>query len=172
MIPMLALLSALLLQEAAPAPKVELRKVKGDGYELEIPKTWTTKENEQNNVKTLVIVPPAGDSDYVLQVIPSDAGEHASAIEPGAVHELRQLVTQIAPALKPMGELETLKAGGQPAVGVVYGGRNEKDELILVKAYRTLKAKKAIVVLVVGKELRDKEYSAQVRKIVESLTLK
>jgi hypothetical protein len=158
--------------EAAPVPKVELQKVKGDGYDLEIPRSWTSKENEQNSVKTLVIVPPAGDTDYVLQVIPSDAGEHASAIEPGAVQELRQLVTQIAPALKPMGALETLKAGGRPAAGVVYGGRNEKDEVILVKAYLILKAKKAVVLLVVGKETRDKEYGAQVRRIVESLTLK
>jgi hypothetical protein len=172
MIPTVALLSVLLLQEAAPEPKIELRKVKGDGYELEIPKTWTTKENEQNSVKSLVIVPPAGETDYVLQILPSEAGEHASAITPAAVQELRELVTQIAPALKPIGAMETLKAGGQPAVGVVYGGRNEKDEMILVKAYRTLKAKKAVVLLVVGKEPRDKEYGAQVRKIVESLTLK
>lgn len=165
----LALLAVLLLplQEAS-----ELQKAKGDGYDLQVPKAWNVKETEQNSVKTLVIVPPAGESEYVIQIIPSEAGEHKSAVAPGAVQELRNLVTQIAPALKPVGAVETLKAGGEPAAGVVYGGRNEKDEVILVKAYMTIKAKKSLVILAVGKEARDKEYGAQVRKAIESLTLK
>lgn len=158
--------------EAAPPEKVELRKVKGDGYDLDVPKTWTVKQNEQNSVKTLVIVPPSGEADYILQIIPSDAGEHAASTEPGAVQELRQLVTQLAPALKPIGSMETFQAGGRPAAGVVYGGHNEKDEMILVKAYLILKPKKAVVVLAVGKETRDKEYAATIRKLLESLTLK
>lgn len=163
----LALLAVLLLQDASG-----WQKAKGDGYDLQVPKTWTVKETEQNTVKTLVIVPPAGESEYVIQIIPSEAGEHKSAVAPGAVQELRNLVTQIAPALKPVGAVETLKAGGEPAAGVVYGGRNEKDETILVKAYMTIKGKKALVVLAVGKEPRDKEYGALVRKSIESLTLK
>lgn len=158
--------------EAEPEAKVELQKVKGDGYTLEVPKTWTVKQTEQNNVRTLVMVPPAGESEYVMQILPIDAGTHASAIEPGAVQELRNLVTQIAPALKPLGSLETLQAGGQPVAGVTYGGRNEKDEVILVTAYLTLKGKKAIVALVVGKETRAQEYGARTRKAVESITLK
>jgi len=117
-------------------------------------------------------VPPSGEAEYVVQIIPSEAGEHKSAAAPGAVQELRDLVTQIAPALKPVGAVESLKAGGEPASGVVYGGRNEKDEVILVKAYLTMKAKKALVILAVGKESRDKEYGGLVRKAIESLTLK
>ena len=50
--------------------------------------------------------------------------------------------------------------------------RNEKDEMILVKAYLVLKPKKAVVVLAVGKETRDKEYAATIRKVLESLTWK
>jgi hypothetical protein len=158
--------------EAVPEAKLEFRKVKGDGYDLDVPKTWTVKQNEQNSVKTLVIVPPAGESDYILQIIPSDPADHAAATEPGAIQELRQLVTNLAPALKAIGSLETFQAGGRPAAGVVYGGRNEKDEMILVKAYLILKPKKAVVVLAVGKEPRDKEYAATIRKVLESLTWK
>jgi hypothetical protein len=146
--------------------------VKGDGYDLDVPKKWTVKQNEQNSVKTIVIVPPAGESEYILQIIPSDAADHAASTEPGAIQELRQLVTNLAPALKAIGSLETFQAGGRPAAGVVYGGRNEKDEMILVKAYLMLKPKKAVVVLAVGKEPRDKEYAATIRKVLESLTLK
>ncbi|MBV8879100.1 MAG: hypothetical protein JO332_03955, partial [Planctomycetaceae bacterium] len=154
------------------AEKVELQRVKGDGYDLEIPKTWKSKSTEQGGVKTLMLIPPSGESEYVAQIIPSDAGAHASAIAPAAVQELRDLVTQLAPALKPVGSLETLQADGRPVAGVVYGGRNEKDETILVKAFLVLKAKKAVVVLVVGKETFDKQYAGHVRKAVESMVLK
>jgi hypothetical protein len=41
-----------------------------------------------------------------------------------------------------------------------------------VKAYLAVKGKRAVVMLVVGKETRDKEYRALVRKTVESLKLK
>ncbi len=156
----------------APEPKVELQRVKGDGYELDVPKAWTVKEMEQAGRKTLVLVPPSGEAEYVVQVIPSPAGENTSATDAAAVQGLRDLVKQLAPALEPVGSLETLKAGGRPAAGVVYGGRNEKNEVILVKAYLALKDKRAVVMLVVGKETRDKEYGALVRKALESLTLK
>lgn len=158
--------------EAAAEPKVELQRVKGEGFELDVPKAWTAKTVQQGEVKTLMIVPPSGEADYVVQFIPSDAGLHASAAAPAAIQELRDLVTQLAPALKPVGSVESLQADGRPASGVVYGGRNEKDETILVKAYLAMKAKKAVVVLVVGKESRDKEYGGRVRKAVESLILK
>lgn len=157
---------------AAPEPKVELQRVKGDGYELDVPKAWSAKTTEQGGVKTLMIVPPSGESEYVIQIIPSDAGAHASAAAPAAVQELRDLVSQLAPALKPVGSTEMLKAEGRPVSGVTYGGRNENNETILVKAYLALKAKKAIVVLVVGKEPRDKEYGGRVRAAIESLLLK
>ena len=72
-----------------------------------------------------------------------------------------------------MGSLQTLKAGGQPAAGIVYGGRNEKNEVVLLKAYLTLlKGGKSVVVLVVGKETRHQEYGAQLLKAIESLTLR
>lgn len=157
---------------APPPPKVELQKVKGEGYELEVPKAWTAREVEQNGTKTVMIVPPAGEAEYVIQVIPSGAVAHASAEGAAAVQELRDLVKQLAPALEPVGAVETFKAGGEPAAGVVYGGRNEKDEVILVKAYLAVRAKKGVVVLVVGKETRDKEYGALLRKAIESLVIR
>jgi hypothetical protein len=166
------LLGKAVLAGAPPEPKVELQRVNGDGYTMDLPKAWIAKETEQNGLKTLMIIPPSGESEYVIQVIPSEAGTHASAADAGAIQELRDLVKQIAPAMEPVGGVETFKAGGQPAAGVVYGGRNEKNEVILVKAYVTLKAKRAMVMLVVGKESRDKEYGALVRRALESLTLK
>lgn len=156
----------------AAEPKVELQRASGEGYALDVPKSWTVKEAEQNGTKTLVLVPPCGENEYVVQLIPSDAGAHATAADAGAVKELRDLVKQLAPALEPVGDVETFKAGGQAAAGVVYGGRNDKGEVILVKAYLTLKAKRAVVALVVGQETRDKEYGALVRRALESLTLK
>jgi hypothetical protein len=166
------LLATAVLAAGLPEAKVELQRVKGDGYELDVPKAWTVREMEQGGRKSLVIVPPSGEAEYVVQVLPSNAGDYSAATDAGAVQELRNLVKQIAPALEAVGSPETLKAGGQPAAGVVYGGRNEKNEVILVKAYLTLKARRAVVVLVVGKETRDKEYGALVRRALESLTLK
>lgn len=165
------LLGKAVVAGAAPEPKVELRKATGHGYELDIPKAWSAKETEQNGVKTLMIVPPAGESEFVIQLIPTDT-EHASATDAAAITELRELVKQLSPVMEPIGNVESLQAGGRPVSGVVYGGQNEKQETILVKAYLAVKAKKAVVVLVVGKEARDKEYRALVRKALESLTLK
>lgn len=161
------------LPQPAPGPKVELQKVKADHYELEVPKAWTAKELEQNGTKSWMIVPPSGEAEFVMQVILSEAGVHETALAPAAVQELRDLVKQLAPALEPVGSLQTLKAGGQPVAGVVYGGRNEKNEVVLLKAYLTLiKGGKSVVVLVVGKETRHQEYGAQLLKAIESLTLR
>jgi hypothetical protein len=149
----------------------EVKSAKGNGFELQIPKPWSSRETEQNGVKTLLIVPPAGENEYVIQLIPTDT-EHAAATDAGAVQELRDLIKQFAPAMEPMGNVETLKAPGGLVSTVVYGGQNEKQETILVKAYLALKGKRAVVMLVVGKETRDKEYRTFVRKAVETLTLK
>jgi hypothetical protein len=67
---------------------------------------------------------------------------------------------------------ESFKAAGQEVAGVVYGGRSAEGEGVLVKAYLALKGKRAVVFFVVGKESRDREYGGQVRKMLESLTLK
>jgi hypothetical protein len=154
------------------APKAELKRAAGDGYELDVPKAWTVKELEQNGTKTLIITPPAGEAEYVVQGIPSEAGAHASPSAPGAIQELRDLVKQLAPAMTPVGDIESFKGAGQEIAGVVYGGRGAEGEVVLVKAYLALKAKRAVIFLVVGKEGRDREYGAQLRKALESLTLK
>jgi len=166
------LLGNAVLAAAAPEPKIELQRVKGDGFELDVPKAWTSKELEQNGTKTLMVVPPAGEAEYLIQMIPSEAGGHASAAEPGAIQELRDLVKQLAPAMKPAGDVDTFKAGDLPVSGVTYAGSNEKAEVVLVKAYLVIGGKKAVVLLVVGKETRDKEYGATVRKAISSLGFK
>ena len=99
---LLALSAGLAFASAPPAPKVELQHVKGDGFELDLPKAWNPKEIEQNGVKSLMIVPPSGESEYVIQVIPSEAGAHDSAAAPAAIQELRDLVKQLAPAMEPV----------------------------------------------------------------------
>jgi hypothetical protein len=154
------------------APKVELKRASGEGYELDVPKAWTVKELEQNGTKTLTITPPAGEAEYVVQGIPSEGGTHASPSAPAAIQELRDLVKQLAPAMTPVGDVESFKAAGQEVAGVVYGGRSAEGEGVLVKAYLALKGKRAVVFFVVGKESRDREYGGQVRKMLESLTLK
>jgi hypothetical protein len=166
------LLGKVVLAEGKPEAKVELQHVKGPNYELDLPKEWKTKPLEQAGAKSLLIVPPCGEAEYVIQIIGTDPGPIEKATEPGAIQQLRDLVKQLAPALAPVGDAETLQASGLPASGVTYSGRNEKDETILVRVYLALKGKQAVVMLVVGKEPRDRDYGAHARRAFTTLKFK
>jgi hypothetical protein len=70
-----------------------------------------------------MVVPPSGEAEYVIQLIPTDT-EHAAATDAAAVQELRELVKGLAPAMEPSGNVDTIKGAGLPVAGVVYSGQS------------------------------------------------
>jgi hypothetical protein len=155
---------------AAAVPK---QKVAAAHFELELPKDWKSKDAEQDgNTYTMLIPPGDAEDEYTAFAVGVAVGDtYKSATEKAAIAELRGMIRQVAPGTEAVGEPETLKADGEPAVLLKHRGRNE-GEVFHVHAYMVVKHGKAVIVMVAGKEKRADQYAATIREAVESLRVK
>ncbi len=157
--------------------KSETVRCKAADFELDVPKTWESKNQEEQGVKSTLLIPPgrkgAVDGEFVAQlmVAPVEDG-YKSADEEKAVADLRELIKELSPNVEQQGELEKLKADGTTAVHLRYAGKTADGSVIVVEGTMVVKHEKALILLLVCKESLAKEHRAALRKAFESISVK
>lgn len=155
---------------AAAVPK---RKISAAHFEMALPKDWKSKDAEQDgNTYTMLIPPGESGDEYTAFAVGVAVGDtYKAATEQAAIAELRGMIRQVAPGSEAVGEPETLKADGEPAVLIKHRGHND-GEVFHVHAYMVVKHGKAVIVMAAGREKAADRHAATIREGVESLRVK
>ena len=133
------------------------------GGMLRYPQDWQVKENEE----MLLLIPPnqGAQQEAIYMVTAEDAEDITRPDDPRLIQVLEAQVAQLAPLLKRVGAVESVKSGANPGAGLVWEATGADGQAFRANLYVTIIKDQVVCLAGLGLKKRVMEDDKTLREI-------